>query len=168
MVLERMLADVSLLVERFGAERVIVENVPYRALQGETLQPAVMPQAIQEIIRMTGCGLLLDISHARIAAHHLGMDARDYMDQLPMERLCELHFTGLHTINGRLIDHLGVQESDWPVLAWALQRIRAGEWGRPWMLAFEYGGVGTKFAWRSDAQVISQQAPRLRQLIEDT
>lgn len=35
------------------------------------------------------------------------------------------------------------------------------------MLAFEYGGVGPKFEWRSDPQVIEEQATRLYQLSKD-
>jgi hypothetical protein len=33
------------------------------------------------------------------------------------------------------------------------------------MLAFEYGGVGEKFAWRSDPQVIASHVPKLSALL---
>jgi uncharacterized protein (UPF0276 family) len=165
-VVEVMLADVRAAVARFGAARVIAENVPYRGSSGKALRPAVEPAVIQKILAETGCGLLLDISHARIAAHHLGIDERGYMAQLPVERLRELHFTGLHNLDGRLQDHLEVLDTDWPVLEWALARIRAGEWAMPWLLAFEYGGVGEKFAWRSNPEVIAAQVPRLYEIVK--
>jgi uncharacterized protein len=163
MVIERMIADVQSTAYRFGAERVIVENVPYRGAEGSVLRPGVEPDAITEIITETGCGLLLDISHARISARHLGMDERAYMTALPIDRLRELHFTGLHYLDGDWQDHLPVLAEDWPVLDWALGSIRRGEWALPSMLAFEYGGVGEKFAWRSDSTVIAEQAPLLCQ-----
>jgi uncharacterized protein len=163
LVIDRMITDVQSAVHRFGAERVIVENVPYRGEDGTILRPGVDPDAIGEVLAETGCGLLLDISHARIAARSLEMDERDYMAALPVDRLRELHFTGLHNLNGDWLDHLPVLEDDWPVLDWALERVRQGEWALPAMLAFEYGGVGEKFAWRSDAAVIAEQAPRLYQ-----
>lgn len=159
-----LLNDVLALVEHFGAPRVIVENVPYRGAQGKALRTGVEPETLQYIFEQTGCGLLLDISHARIAAHYLGIDAHEYMAALPVHALRELHVTGLHWIDDRLQDHLPMLPTDWPHLEWVLERIRRSEWGQPWLLAFEYGGVGDKFDWRSDPLVIETQVPRLYDL----
>lgn len=165
-ILKHLIADVSLFVQHFGAENIIIENVPYRGHPGGTFRMAVVPETLKAIVEVTGCGLLLDISHARISAHYLGMDAYQYLNELPVENLTELHFTGIHHINGGLLDHLSVLDSDWPVLDWVLEKIKAGVWPRPWLLSYEYGGVGTKFSWRSDAQVIQGDVPRLYQLIK--
>jgi hypothetical protein len=59
-----------------------------------------------------------------------------------------------------------VTEQDWPVLAWALERIQKGEWATPGMLAFEYGGVGGWFEDRTDPIVIAEQAPRLYEMVK--
>ncbi|MEW5869934.1 MAG: DUF692 family multinuclear iron-containing protein [Chloroflexota bacterium] len=166
-VVQSILADVRAAVARFGPQRVIVENIHYRAGLGKILRPSVEPAVIRRVIDETGCGLLLDISHARIAAHYLGLDERAYIAALPLERLRELHFTGLHTLDDVLEDHLPILESDWPILDWALAHIRAGGWPRPWLLAFEYGGIGPAFAWRSDPQVIAEQVPRLYELVHE-
>lgn len=161
-VLDRILLDVQTVVEHFGAGQVIVENVPYRGRPGKVLRPCVEPEIISQVVQQMDCGLLLDISHARIAAHHMGMDAQEYMRFLPIENLRELHFTGLHVVDdGDLRDHLPVLDSDWPWLEWVLARVRSGEWAHPWLLAFEYGGVGEKFEWRSDSSVIAAQIPKL-------
>jgi uncharacterized protein (UPF0276 family) len=159
--------DVRAAVREFGPEKVIVENVPFRGLQDKVFRTAVEPARIEEIVNDTGCGLLLDISHARIAAHHIGLDACDYLDQLPVHKLKELHFTGLHNLDGYLQDHLPVLEHDWPILEWVLARIRSGQWADPWLLALEYGGVGEKFAGRSDPSVIAAQVPRLYSLVKE-
>ncbi|MBN1201073.1 MAG: DUF692 family protein [Anaerolineae bacterium] len=159
---ERMIADVAAAVEQVGAERVIVENVPYWAGHGPTLRPAIEPDVIRRVVDETGCGFLLDISHARISAHYTGVDPYEYLARLPCERLRELHITGIwHDEAGRWRDHQGMTEADWPFLAWVLDRIRSGEWARPWALAFEYGGIGPKFEWRSESGVIAEQVPRL-------
>ena len=142
-----------------------MENAPYHGPEGRLLRACVEPELIRRLVEETGVGLLLDISHARIAAHSIGMPERAYMEALPVDQTHELHFTGLHRLNGRLADHLPVLESDWPALAWVLENIQSGEWGRPWMLAFEYGGVGEKFAWRSDPAVIQEQIPRLYNMV---
>lgn len=164
LVFDQTLSDVELAVQRFGAERVIVENVPYRAT-GNVLRPSVEPEAICRIVQQTGCGLLLDVPHARITAAQLGLDERDYICRLPVQSLKELHFTGVQDLDGWLQDHLPALEADWQALDWVLERIKLGEWPRPWMLAFEYSGVGEKFGWRSDAGAIERQCQRLYQMV---
>jgi uncharacterized protein (UPF0276 family) len=164
-VIARMIADVGAAAQRFGAERVIVENVPYRGTEHKVVRACVEPAIFSQVLEETGAGLLLDISHARIAAHALGIDEREYMERLPVERIKELHFTGIHRIEGRLQDHLEALPEDWPVLEWALGQMRAGLWGEAWLLALEYGGVGEKFAGRSEARWIEEQVGRLRGMV---
>ena len=165
-VLAQTLEEVELAVDRFGAGRVIVENVPYR-LTGNVLRPSVEPETICRVVQETGCGLLLDIPHARITAAQLGLDERAYIGSLPVHSLKELHFTGVHTFDGWLQDHLPAQEADWQALEWVFERIKLGEWPRPWMLAFEYSGVGWKFAWRSEAGAIEKQCRRLYGMVNE-
>lgn len=158
-VIERLLSDVEAVVRRFGAERVIAENVPYHPGYTPNLYATVQPEVVSAVIRESGCGLLLDISHARISAHALGMEPRDYLQALPVERLRELHFTGLHDWGFMLMDHLSVLESDWPWLDWVLEQIRTDGWGAAHMLAFEYGGIGGFFADHCDANTIAHDVP---------
>lgn len=160
LILDGALSDVGMVVERFGNERVILENIPYRK-QGRALRMCVEPELINRVIRETGCGFLFDIPHARISAHYLGIDELDYIQSLPCDRIRELHFTGVQRLGDWLQDHLPAQESDWSLLDWVLERIRSSEWPKPWLLAFEYGGVGERFSWRSSALEIEQQGQRL-------
>lgn len=166
-VAQEIIEDIRCVAEHFGPERVIVENIPYRGADCRWLRLAVEPDLICQVVEETGCGLLLDIAHARIAAHHLGRNAEDYMRSLPVDRLCELHFTGLQRINGRLQDHLAAQPEDWQALEWVLEQIRSGDWAHPHLLAFEYGGVGGFFSNFTDAGVISEQVPRLFDLLKE-
>ncbi len=160
-ILFRMIEDLNIVAREFGADRVIGENVPYRDVAGKILRPSVEPAVIQHALAETGCGLLLDLAHARISAHYLGMEMAAYLDALPVHRLREMHFTGVQSQDDLLQDHLAAVEEDWQALDMAVERLRNGDWPRPWMLAFEYGGVGEKFAWRSDPQVIETQGQRL-------
>jgi uncharacterized protein (UPF0276 family) len=162
-VVRGLVAEIAPVARMFTPEKVILENVPWRRHKGQVLRLGVEPLVIRRVVEETGCGLLLDISHARIAAQEMGLDERLYMLQLPTQRLRELHFTGLHLLNNRLKDHLEVLKTDWPFLEWVMERIRQQEWAQPWLLAFEYGGIGEKFTWRSDPQVIAAQVPRLYQ-----
>ena len=164
-MIEAAIQDLDQIIERFGAENVILENYPYHAQDEKWSCYGAHPDVIKQIVCETGCGLLLDISHARISAHAIGMDEHSYMGLLPIETLRELQFTGIHNLDGRLTDHLPVLDSDWPVLEWVLERISCGHWPPAWMLAFEYGGVGEKFAHRSHASVIAEQVPRMYVLV---
>jgi uncharacterized protein (UPF0276 family) len=165
MVFERLHVDTMAVVSRYGAEKVIAENVPYHAQRGEYLRPGVEPELITRLLNETGCGLLLDISHARISAHSLGLDDKEYLNQLPTNRIREMHIAGVHSLPDGLQDHLSMLADDWGLLEWVLERIQRNEWSQPWMLAFEYGGVGSIFAWRSDPIVIREQVPRLYEMI---
>jgi uncharacterized protein (UPF0276 family) len=164
-VVSLMIEDLQILSRRFGAEKVIAENVPYRP-SGHVLRPSVEPQVIRRVIEQSGCGLLLDIAHACISAHHIGLDDTVYMAQLPIQRLREMHFCGVQNLNGRLQDHLPATQADWQMLDWVLEHIRQGDWPTPWLLAFEYGGVGEKFAARSELQVIQEQGTKLYQMLK--
>lgn len=166
-IAERLIRDIGQAVEHFGAERVIVENVPYQDPKRTVARAVIEPQVIRQVIEATGCGLLLDLSHARITAQQLGWDEKKYIARLPVERLRELHVTGLAFHEGYLIDHLPMTDDDWAFLDWALGRIRAGEWARPWALAFEYGGMSPQFDWRTDRAVMVEQVPRLLRLVRE-
>jgi len=165
-VLERTLEDLWLVVRRFGAGRVIAENAPYRPT-GTLLRPAAETEFITKVVEETGCGLLLDISHAKISAHHLGLTAQEYMSRLPVKRLRELHFAGVHNLDGWLQDHLSALPADWEVLGWVLERIQSRAWPQPWLLAFEYGGVGEKFVSRSEPSVMEAQGGQLYRLVRE-
>ncbi len=164
-IYQKLVADAIRLVETFGAGRVIVENVPYHS-GGNVIRPAVEPELITRIVEETGCGLLLDLAHARITACYFGIEVSDYINRLPVSHLKEMHFTGVRDLGGRLQDHLPAQEEDWQNLEWALDQIRLGIWPSPWMVAFEYGGVGEKFIWRSSAQAIEENGRKLYNLIK--
>ena len=159
-----LVQDVALVTARFGPERVIVENVVYRGADGKVLLPCVAPDVIGEVVSQTGCGFLLDLAHARLTATALGLDTQEYTARLPVARLRELHITGAQPRDGRLRDSMAMGPEDWALVEWAMERIGDGVWGMPWAMAFEYGGVGPGFEWRSEAGVIAEQLPRLKEL----
>ena len=162
-IMANLHADVGAVVSRFGPERVIVENVPYHFGEEHVIRTCILPEVISEVIENHGCGLLLDISHARISADTLGLDAKDYMRALPLEQLRELHFTGLHDLGGgHLMDHLPALDEDWPWLEWVMAGIQNEGWEKPHLLAYEYGGDGHPFfAANSDSSVIARDVPRM-------
>lgn len=182
-VTEHLIRDVQAVVRRFGPERVVVENDHDNG--GRHLRPALLPQVIRRVVEATGCGFLLDLSHARLAARFLHMDVGEYLAALPCRRIRELHVTGLQHVDaywtdrllaagidartvqhyaGRLIDHLPMTDDDWGWLDRALEQVRAGAWSQPWVLTFEYGGVGPLWEAVTDAAVLREQGARFYRL----
>jgi len=164
---DRLIGDIHRAIERVGREKVIVENIPWFGPKCEFHGESVDAEIISRAARETGVGFLLDLSHARIAAHYLGIDPREYIESLPGNQLRELHVTGIRMGKTRLVDHMELGEEDWEFAQWAMERIKVGEWSRPWMVAFEYGGIGEPFKWRSRREVIEEQVPRLYDMVHD-
>lgn len=161
-----MMADINRLARRFGRERVILENANWDP--GYEIPRLVLDTStINSAVRDSGCGFLLDLAHARMAAAYLGLDARDYIASLPVDRLRELHITGTRydESEARLVDHFPMTGPDWELAAWAFEHIHRSEWRKPDIVALEYGGTGPAFAWRSDADVLAADVPALNKLV---
>src|SRR5688500_5902491 len=169
-VIDQMLADIDAAAHAVGRERIVLENIPYFAAGAtpdtDYHRASVDAAVISRVVRASGCGFLLDTSHARIAAHYLGVDPHAYVAQLPLDRLRELHLTGVRAHNSRLADHMDLRDDDWRWAEHAVQRIRSGDWATPWTVALEYGGVGEAFLWRSDKSVLAEQVPRLWEMVK--
>lgn len=183
-VLDGALRDLEPLIARFGARRVLVENV---VNEYGWLDLCAIPETLNRLLEESGCGFLFDLSHARIAAANFQRDARAYAAEMPLAQLRELHITGLQTLEGnllelvrasgdpfdwaatmrgKLIDHLPMQPADWPELAWGLDEIAAGRWAQPWVAAFEYGGVGPFWEQVTDPAVYLEQLPKMNAMIK--
>lgn len=167
-ILETVIRDIEMVGKHFGMENVIVENVVCRGKDENMLRSIIEPQLLTEIVTATGCGFLLDTAHAQMTSMCLGLDVRNYISQLPLSQLKELHITGIQEDeNGRLRDSMPMTNEDWELASWAVQNIKKGEWNTPWVAAFEYGGVGPTFEWRTDKDILSNQLPILIDLIRN-
>ena len=54
---------------------------------------------------------------------------------------------------------------DWSFLAWVIDQIDNGSWGRPWIMTFEYGGVGGMWEKMTRAEILVEQIPRLYSML---
>jgi uncharacterized protein (UPF0276 family) len=59
---------------------------------------------IRRLLEETDCGLLLDVANLYINSSNLRFDWRTYLDELPLDRVVQLHFVGAHRGHDRLID----------------------------------------------------------------
>ncbi len=166
LLIDRTLEQLSVLTQRFGHDQVMLESVMYQDSKGRFFRPAVEPKIISQIVRQANIGFLFDLSHARLAAMQTGQNEKEYISALPLDRMKELHITGLGTRDHLQIDHMPMTEEDWRWAQFACDQIGAGAWPKPWCAALEYGGTGPAFLWRTDANVIRTQVPRLYDMVK--
>jgi len=72
------------------------------------------PEFLAELVRRTGCRLLLDLNNVRVSAHNLGTTPADYLRDFPLHAVVELHLAG-YSADPRLGDALWIDSHDAPV-----------------------------------------------------
>lgn len=74
------------------ATRMLLEN-PSTYVTFETSTLAEV-QFLREVVKRTGCGLLLDVSNVFVSATNHGYDPYAYVDAFPLEHVGEIHLAG--------------------------------------------------------------------------
>jgi uncharacterized protein (UPF0276 family) len=91
---------------------------------------------LAELVRRTGCRLLLDVNNVFVSAHNVGGSAQGYVDRFPAAHVAEIHLAG-HSVDPLLGDQLLIDSHDAPVHAavWALyERVIARTGPRPTLI----------------------------------
>ncbi len=123
--LQTVARNVDRAQEAFGRQILVENPSSYIAFPG-----ADMPEwdFLAELVRRTGCGLLLDVNNIHVSAHNHGFDPDPYLDALPLDAVGEIHVAGhfIHETPAEtlLIDDHGSPVSDavWALLARTLAR----------------------------------------------
>jgi uncharacterized protein (UPF0276 family) len=99
---------------------MLLENpATYLAFQRSTLDEA---DFISEVIRRTGCGLLLDVNNVYVSCINHQRDPLAYIDALPLLAVGEIHLAGFAEDTGCLGDRLLIDDHGAPIdnAVWAL------------------------------------------------
>jgi uncharacterized protein (UPF0276 family) len=100
---------------------LILENLP--SLPLEKYHYAANQAVLADLLELADCDLLLDLAHARLSATFRGQSVEDYVAALPLERVRQIHVSGIRQRNGRWHDaHESMQEEDYHLLEWVLDR----------------------------------------------
>ena len=96
---------------------LILENITY--LVQFPSSEISESEFIKIILDETDCGLLLDVTNLYINSQNFGFDWRKFLDEIPLERVVQLHFVGSHKSGKKLIDaHANRTEDEiWEVFA---------------------------------------------------
>ncbi|MBN8814382.1 MAG: DUF692 domain-containing protein [Sphingomonas sp.] len=102
--------NIDIVHETLG-RRILIENpAHYAAFDAMWSEP----DFLGEIVRRTGCGLLIDVNNVAVAANNLGYDPGRYLAQLPHDAIGEIHVAG-HSDDPMLGAHLLIDSHDAPV-----------------------------------------------------
>lgn len=151
--IERVGANLDRLRRRFAVP-IILENSPqYFAIPGSTMS---MPTFIAEVSDRWNVDLLLDVTHFLITTSNMGLDPLDSARQLPLDRVVEVHLSGMSMQSGRWWDDHAVLVPDaaFEFLAAIADRVR------PNAVTFEYNWAATL-----PEQIVVDQLARVRELL---
>ncbi len=88
------------------------------------------PEFLAELVRRTGCGLLLDVNNVFVSATNLGFSPQEYIDAFPLDAVGEVHLGGHDADTDDhgaplLIDSHGREIADpvWALLDHTLDRL---------------------------------------------
>lgn len=85
----------------------LLENISaYVKMPGAELSEA---QFIAEIIEQANCGLLLDVNNVYVNSVNHNYDPFEFIDQLPLERVVQIHIAGHRRMGSVLVDTHGAK-----------------------------------------------------------
>lgn len=118
-VSERILRVQDILGQRMGIENASYYFVPPGAEMSEI-------EFINAIVERADCALHLDVNNIFVNSRNLGFDALEFLESLPLDRVCYMHIAG-HFVepDGLIVDtHASpVIDPVWGLLQAALERV---------------------------------------------
>lgn len=101
---------------------LVLENITYLI----KFPSSEMSEAefIKTILEESDCGMLLDVTNLYINSKNFGFDWHKFLDEIPLEKVVQLHFVGSHKHQKRLIDaHADKTEAEiWEVFTEVCRR----------------------------------------------
>lgn len=127
--LDRVCHHVDRVQERLGRPMLLENPSTYLEFEASTMDEASF---LREVLRRTGCGLLLDVNNAFVSATNHGRDAWAFIDALPLERVQQIHLAGFARELDAAGDPLLIDSHGSPIDAavWALYERTIGRLGR--------------------------------------
>lgn len=110
-------------VQTFLGKTILIEN-PSSYLEYRNSEMTEV-EFVQQLLRRSGCGLLLDINNVYVSSVNHGFDPIEYLKAIPGECIGQIHLAGHSQINGYLIDthDAPVCEDVWMLYRWAVRHF---------------------------------------------
>ena len=124
--LEVVVRNLGHLQETLGRQVSVENPSSYLGFLHSTMSE---PEFLSEMVRRSGCGLLLDANNLHVTAHNLGLDPARWLEGVPVAAITEYHLAGhaVKEVEGGtlLIDNHGSRVGDavWQLFACSVERL---------------------------------------------
>jgi len=137
---------------------LLLENTPDTLVDREMFDhyPYIKPDQIKRLLIENDVSFLLDLSHAKITAQFQGWNIQDYIRELPLSLVKEIHVNGSgYDKDGFPKDtHQAMENQDYNLLEWVLN------YTNPDIVTLEYNGIEGE----SDDKVICSLKKQLNEI----
>ena len=110
-------------VQDFLERKIAIENVSYYTPVAAEMSET---EFINAIVKEADCQLLMDVNNVYVNAHNHQYDAKDFLNQMPLDRVAYIHMAGHYQISEELIiDTHGEDIIDpvYKLFEWTLERM---------------------------------------------
>lgn len=111
-------------VQDFLGRKIAIENVSYYTPVAAEMDEATF---INKIVEEADCNLLLDVNNVYVNAFNHGYDAKEFIEQLPLDKVVYMHMAGHEQVASDLIIDTHGQPIIDPVyelFEWTIQRTK--------------------------------------------
>jgi Uncharacterized protein conserved in bacteria len=148
---------------------VILENVPF---YGNYERPKFLcyPEMVKKVLEKTNCNFLLDLSHSKCTAYNSGVEFLTFLQEMPLEKVIELHVSGSRMNNDILNDeHQELREDDYNTIEFLLRNCPNLKYltleYTPYKEVIERYDTVNKENNRKEKDIVKRQLTRLKEMI---
>jgi uncharacterized protein len=156
-----ILFDQTLLFKRQLSVPLLLENTPDTPKDRNMFNhyPFAKADLISKLLDESDVGFLLDLTHAKLTAKFNNWDVREYIQNLPIDRVKEIHVNGSgYDAQGFPEDtHDAMQDEDYTLLEWVLKHAN------PNIVTLEYGTGDFQDLLRS-ADLLNEQINNIQRI----
>jgi len=98
---DRVAENLAALRDRMPVPLILENSPQYFTVPGSTMS---MVEFVRRVAERCNIGLLLDLSHFLITSLNTGVDAREALERMPLERVVEIHLSGMSHQSGVIWD----------------------------------------------------------------
>lgn len=89
-------------VQDYLGRRILIENPSsYLEFSGSYIPESEFLAALSE---KSDCALLLDVNNVYVSCYNHHLDVKEYMDNLPLDRVVQVHLSGHHNYGSHIVD----------------------------------------------------------------
>jgi hypothetical protein len=97
--LKRVVENIQQVQDILG-RRLIIENSSYYTVLKQEMSEV---EFINELIKRADCEMLMDVNNVYVNAFNHGYDAKEFISQLPLDKVAYIHMAGHYKVNDQLI-----------------------------------------------------------------